>query len=120
MDPEHHVPLSLRMQDHRIHELIAAALWEADSDASAVDDLTKLSMSSRVEEIFTSGAGAAQELTGDVEEEGNVPKEVRERPKGRRRSVRPARTEAEIAQIRAERAAKRELTGASPHQDGRG
>ena len=89
-------------------------------DASAVDDLTKLSMSSRVEEIFTSGAGAAQELTGDVEEEGNVPKEVRERPKGRRRSVRPARTEAEIAQIRAERAAKRELTGASPHQDGRG
>lgn len=118
------------------HELIAHALWESISDADA---LCALQRTAETPGLFERLAAAQQENgqehdgPAEVEELANVGEEEGggEAPAGgaggrrgkgkhgRARAVPVVRTEQEIAEIRAARAAKRALTGAAPHQDGR-
>lgn len=114
------------MRGTDVHERVAAALWDSDSDEAAVQILTQLAASPEIAQIATDAASsdaASAEGTaaGDAEELANVPSssDGPKKRKGRTRTREaPKRTEEEIAQIRAERAAKRALTGAPPHVDG--
>ena len=109
------------------HELIARRLWEAASDAEAVRALTELARSDELVEAVASEPLSemrtrSQAAVGDATELTNVPDSKGGAKPGRkqrrRRQPPPQRTEAEIAALRAERAAKRALTGAPPHVDG--
>lgn len=120
LSAEDHPPLDrvLACRSPAVHEQIAAALWDADADADAVLALEALVASGALDHqphdaaTPIDGDGADDELT-------NVPSERAERQragKGRgRREPPPQRTPEEIAELRAQRAAKRLLTGAPPH-----
>ena len=91
------------------------ALWDADSDAAAVDTLASFAESSDLQMLMRGETTEA----GEVSELANIPSGDQKKVQRRRRQPAPQRTPEEIAQIRAERAAKRERTGAAPHVDGR-
>ena len=106
-------------------ELIADRLWEAGSDAEAVEALTALASSAQYEGLKAEAAAMAVAKAEDGEL-SNIPtsgggagsggKRASDRKtRGRRRSQGIQRTEAEIAELRAQRAAKRAATGAPPH-----
>ena len=117
----------LAHSDPRAHQLIANALWEAQSDAEAVRSLTALAEGDELAALGRPDDGA---LVEDAEL-ANIPDSERKSGSGaggqprkqQRKSRRPQpiqRTEEEIAAIRAERAAKRERLGTPPHVDGSG
>lgn len=120
LSAELHPPLD-RLLTHRslaVHEQIAAALWDADADADAVRALEALAASGVLDSQPHAAADAA--AAGSTDDElSNVPSEKaerRRRGRGRgRREPPPQRTPEEIAELRAQRAAKRLLTGAPPH-----
>ena len=103
--------------------MVAAALWDADSDTAAMSALNAIAMR---EGVFEELAAAPDLIGSETEELANVggttggvgePKTSGKRH--RRRSVPPVRTPDEIAALRSARAAKRAVMGAPPHRDGR-
>ena len=109
-----------------VHELIADRLWEAATDADAVHTLETLAEDVDHGRIELGGGSAGGGSAADDAELANIPgsdggsSAGSKRARGRRnRAPPPQRTEAEIAALRAERAAKRERTGAPPHVNGR-
>ena len=119
--------LLLAHSDSRAHELIANALWESSSEADALRSLAALAESAELRDIERDTSGEV----GEVSELANIPDSERKsgsgagegtQKKGRKkgRVAPPKRTEAEIAAIRAERAAKRERLGTPPHVEGSG
>ena len=116
--------------DHRVHELMANELWEAESDADAVSRFGRLAESDELAAIEREASGG--EHSAEVSELANIPDSERKTGSGaggegakskKRRKQRPRppqRTEAEIAALRAVRAAKRLATGAPPHVEGSG
>ena len=86
------------------HDMIASILWESDSDGCAVNKLAEFSESYEFKEIVRTGNIVSEEdkvLT-------NLPKGKAGRWEKRRgRKPGPKRTDEEIAEIRAERAAKK-------------
>ena len=109
------------------HDLIAAKLWEATSDSEAVDALSALAESAELAGIDKGLDSSPSEAEAEDSELANIPSSGNgsggaksKRGKGRRnRTPPPQRTPEEIAALRAERAAKRERTGAPPHVNGR-
>ena len=116
------------------YDLIAAALWEAASDADAVTALTTLATSGELLRVQAAEAASAVAIEEDGEL-GNIPssegsdggggggkrasdKTTGRKKKSRYRAKAPERSPEEIAALRAERAAKRERTGAPPHVEG--
>mmetsp|Transcript_82244 Transcript_82244/g.166650 ORF Transcript_82244/g.166650 Transcript_82244/m.166650 type:complete len:397 (-) Transcript_82244:1468-2658(-) len=105
--PDHTDPLEVLLAnrcDHT-HDVIASILWESDSNEHAVNKLNEFAESEEFKTILTTGSPDAREdqvLT-------NLPKGKAGRWEKRRgRKPGPKRTDEEIAQIRAERAAKKE------------
>jgi hypothetical protein len=111
----------LEHTDSAVHERIAAALWEATSDADAVSSLNALAVSEHVRRP------SAADTPHEVAELANVPDSERasgsgagDAPKKQRRTRAraPQRTEEDIRVLRAERAAKRERLGTPAHVEG--
>ena len=119
----------LTSSDPAVHEQLAAMLWDSASDVAAVDMLRSFAEGNEFASLERGAAAAAE--AGDVLELANIPgvgggsgassemQKKKKKVQRRRRTPPPVRTPAEIAQLRAERAAKRERTGAAPHVDGR-
>jgi len=114
MIPDQQTPLETLLS-HRsgsVHELIAARLWESDSDAHAIDLLSKLAESDEFQRLQAGTSGEGEE-EDEVEELANIPSGDSRSGGGRRRSNRrgrnpkPKRTPEEIVAVRAERAAKK-------------
>ena len=113
-----------------VHERLAATLWDAASDVAAVDALRSFAEGDDFASLER-GATAEDAGAGEVLELANIPgggggsgassemQKKKKKVQRRRRAPPPVRTPEEIARIRAERAAKRERTGAAPHVDGR-
>ena len=126
--PEGTAPLErvLAHGDPSVHERVAAALWEASSDAGAVAALTRLAEGAELAALARGGEEGEAPVLGEATELSNIPSDgaqasgARSGKKHRRARAPPVvRTEEEIAALRAERAAKRERTGAPPHHEGR-
>ena len=104
--PEDTDPLDILLANRcsDTHEVIASILWESDSDEGAFHKLTEFAESHEFQEIVRTGnisSGEDKVLT-------NLPKGKAGRWEKRRgRKPGPKRTDEEIAQIRAERAAKK-------------
>ena len=104
--PEDTDPLDILLANRcsDTHEVIASILWESDSDEGAFHKLTEFAESHEFQEIVRTGnisSGEDKVLT-------NLPKGKAGRwEKRRSRKPGPKRTDEEIAQIRAERAAKK-------------
>mmetsp|Transcript_31147 Transcript_31147/g.75292 ORF Transcript_31147/g.75292 Transcript_31147/m.75292 type:complete len:588 (-) Transcript_31147:43-1806(-) len=117
--------LSHRSED--THDLISDALWQSDSNTDAVQRLVRLAESRKFQDLqnnelleqrylddrdreqdgsYVSTAADATELSNIPSSSSNGGKRGRN-PRRRRRSQAPDRTPEEIAQIRAERAAKK-------------
>jgi len=100
-------PLELLMANRcsDTHDMIADALWESDSNADAVRKLAAIAESNEFKEILRNGSanlGEDKVLT-------NLPKgKAGKWEKRRGRNPGPKRSDEEIAQIRGERAAKKE------------
>lgn len=108
-----------RLMHHKagtVHEQMAAQLWDASSDADAVLAFTRLGESGALERAEAEGQAAAARET---EELANLPSDKVERNQHRKREP-VKRTPEEIVALRAERAAKRALTGAPPHDPNAG
>ena len=86
------------------HNLIAAELWESDSNTDAINRLHRLAESNEIKQIV------AQGITKEREDQvlTNLPKgKAGKWEKRRGRNPAPKRSDEEIAQIRAQRAAKK-------------
>ena len=107
------------------HALIADALWEAADDADGVRRLRALAESDELKKAELDDFAAHAAPAGDAAELANVPGGAagaagpQKKGPRRRRPVAPQRTPEEIEALRAVRAAKRALTGAPAHRDGR-
>lgn len=107
--------------DKAAHEMIAACLWEATSDSDAAHKLEALADSAELKAL------GQVEDSAEVSELANIPQGGEDKSSGgakrgrsrRRREPKPQRTEAEIAELRKVRAAKRLATGAPPHVSGK-
>ena len=100
-------PLELLMANRcsDAHDLIANALWESDSNANAVQKLTGVAESNEFKEILMNGSANPGEDTVLT----NLPKgKAGKWEKRRGRKPGPKRSDEEIAQIRADRANKKE------------
>lgn len=115
---EDHPPLDrlLAQRSPAVHEQLASALWDAAADADAVLALETLAASGVLDR--QPPPQQRHGADGDDDELSNVPSEKAERG-GRggrgRREPSQQRTPEEIAELRAQRAEKRRLTGAPPH-----
>ena len=106
-DDNTRTPLEILMshRSKRAHDRISAMLWDADSDQDAVAKLAAFAESPDFDLIQTTD----DEEEGETEELANIRKERKgDWHKRRKRDPKPKRTPEEIAQIRAERAAKKE------------
>lgn len=112
--PDDAPPLEVLMSSRHsdAHELIAAVLWDSDSDADAVTKLATLAESQEFHEIQS----RIETSSPEAGELSNIPKKMDRK----KRTPKPKRTPEEIALIRAERAAKRAATGLTDdvHVDG--
>ena len=123
---EHDPPLDrlLGHTDPAVHEMIANCLWEADSDGDACRSLGALAESAQLAAIACANGGGDRQRAEDVEL-SNIPRGAAATPSGagkhkyKRRPPKPQRSEEEIAELRAVRAAKRLATGAPPHVSGK-
>jgi len=86
------------------HNLIAAALWESDSDDDAVRKLTSVAEGHEFQQILVEGNNEEKEEDQVLT---NLPEAKGRWAKRRGRNPGPKRTEEEIAAIRAQRAAKK-------------
>jgi tRNA-dihydrouridine synthase 3 len=105
--PDHVDPLDVLLANRcsDTHDVIASILWESDSDENAVHKLNEFAESHEFNEIIRTGNTASKEDT----ELTNLPKgKAGKWEKRRGRKPGPKRTDEEVAQIRAERAAKKE------------
>jgi len=108
-----------------VHELIAAALWEASSDQEAFDKLSAVAEGPQLAELILAGKQAESSASGEQDELANIPSSEVGPGQGAQRTRRkhrraPAvqRTDEEIAELRAARAEKRRLLGTPAHVDG--
>ena len=99
------------------HDAMSGLLWEAASDAAAVDALRNFAEGGGLAEVE---AAAAAEAEAEEEELANVGQAYSGglKKQRRRRAAPVIRTPQEIAALRAQRALKRKLTGAAPHVEG--
>uniref|UniRef100_A0A7S2XSJ4 Uncharacterized protein n=1 Tax=Attheya septentrionalis TaxID=420275 RepID=A0A7S2XSJ4_9STRA len=98
--------LSHRSED--THMLIAAALWESESNADAVTKLNTLAESHQFRDIQTNASGKDTDDAEETTELANIPKNSKGRWNQRRgRNPKPKRSPEEIVAVRAERAAKK-------------
>ncbi|VEU41976.1 unnamed protein product [Pseudo-nitzschia multistriata] len=105
--PDHTDPLDVLLANRcsDAHEVIASILWDSDSDETAVQKLNIFAESQDFKRILTTGSVNE----GEDKVLSNLPKgKAGKWGKRRGRKPGPKRTEEEIAQIRAERAAKKE------------
>jgi tRNA-dihydrouridine synthase 3 len=105
--PDHTDPLVVLLANRctKTHDVIASILWDSDSDDSAFHELKEFSESCEFKEILRTGNAPFEE----DKVLANLPKGTDGRWRKRRgRNTGPKRTDEEIAQIRAERAAKKE------------
>lgn len=88
------------------HNLIAAALWESDSNADAFSKLNNIAEGSEFQQILVRG----NDPSGEDEVLTNLPKgKAGKWEKRRGRNPGPKRTDEEIAAIRAKRAEKKAM-----------
>jgi tRNA-dihydrouridine synthase 3 len=105
--PDHMPPLQVLLANRCTdsHDVIASILWESDSNEHAFQKLNEFAESHAFQEILRTGSANS----GKDEVLTNLPKgKAGKWEKRRGRTPGPKRTEEEIAQVRAERAAKRE------------
>ena len=107
--PDELSPLATLLLDRheQTHDIIANILWDADSDAHAVSQLSTFAESAAFADI-QNHARSKEEEEEATKELSNIPKK---RERRRTRIPKPKRTLEEIEAIRAERAAKRAAAG---------
>jgi tRNA-dihydrouridine synthase 3 len=97
----------LNHRSEATHGLIAAALWDSDSESNAIQRLIRLAESHEFQEIQISKDNDEDKETAEL---SNIPEGRSSKgkwEKRRARSQKPPRTPEEIIEIRAERAAKK-------------
>mmetsp|Transcript_23220 Transcript_23220/g.64375 ORF Transcript_23220/g.64375 Transcript_23220/m.64375 type:complete len:475 (-) Transcript_23220:1945-3369(-) len=105
--PDHTDPLEVLFANRcsDTHNVIASILWDSDTDNMAVQKLNEFAESQAFKDILRTGSGNS----GEDKVLTNLPKgKAGKWGKRRGRKPGPKRTDEEIAQIRAERAAKKE------------